>query len=44
MVMNPLIAVLLLSLIPAFLGAVGFNVIAKYRSHGDDTGKMHHRA
>jgi hypothetical protein len=42
--MNPLVVVLLLSLIPAFIGALGFNVAAKYQnSHRDDAGKMQHR-
>ncbi len=42
--MNPILAVLLISLIPTILGAVGFNLAAKYFSHGEDTGKFHRHA
>ena len=42
--MNPLLAAFLISLIPAILGAVGFNIAAKYSSHaGSEAGKLHRR-
>jgi hypothetical protein len=43
--MNPFIVVLLISLVPALVGAIGFNVAAKiHDSHADDTGKLHRHA